>query len=161
VAAGQIGSRDVIVSGHDDGMLRIWNLALRPVASLATHGARVTAVEIGKISGRDVIITGRADGSVQVWDPAAKRTLGNPLGGHLRPVTAVAAGRAGGRDVIVSGSTDRSVRIWDVGTGRLQTLEMLDSVTGLAVSASHLAVASGMAVAVFSVPHSVPDATYA
>jgi len=159
VAAGQIGGRDVIVSGHDDGTLRIWDLALEPVASLSTHGARMTAVAIGKISGRDVIVTGRADGSVQAWDLGAERTPEDPLAMHLRPVTAVAAGWAGGHDVIVSGSTDKNVRIWDVATGRIETLEMLDSVTGLAVSASHLAVASGIAVAVFSVPNSAPAAT--
>jgi WD40 repeat protein len=190
VAVGQIGGRDVVVSGHEDGMLRIWNLEtprtvhrpdlitgnladliagnrleaakLRPgpVASLATHGARMTAVAIGQIDGRDVIVTGHADGSVRVWDPAAKR-LKDRLTGHLRPVTAVAAGRAGGRNLIVSGSTDRKVCVWDVATGRLETLEMLDLVTGLAVSASHLAAASGIAVAVFSVPLSAPAATRA
>ena len=154
VATGQIGGLDVIVSGHEDGTLRIWNLALGPVASLATHGARITAVAIGKIGGRDVIVAGCADGSVGVWDPTAKPPFVNRLTGHQRPVTAVAAGQTGGRDVIVSGSTDRKTCIWDIATSRLETLEMLDSVTGLAVSARYLAVASGIAVAVFLVPHS-------
>jgi hypothetical protein len=61
----------------------------------------------------------------------------------------------------MSGSTDGKVRIWDVAAGRLETLEMLDSVTGLAVGVNYLAVASGTAVAVFSVPHSAPAVTCA
>jgi hypothetical protein len=59
------------------------------------------------------------------------------------------------------GSTDRKTCIWDVATGHLETLEMLDSVTGLTVSASHLAAALGTAVAVFSVRHSALAATSA
>lgn len=159
VAVGQIGGIGVVVSGHQDGVLRIWDLALTAIDSLATHDSRMTAIAIGKIGGEDVIVTGCADGGVRVWDPAAKQPHGERLADHPRPVIAVAAGRAGGRDVIVSGSTDRKVRIWDVATGRRETLEMLDSVTGLAVSTNYLAVASGTTIAVFSVPGSAPAAT--
>ena len=124
-------------------------------------GSRTQAAT-GAVRSSEAIVTSGHDGAwAWAWDAGTPRSIfpevtasKKPEATHAVYVTPVAAGQIGGRDVIVSGSTDRKTCIWDVATSRLETLEMLDSVTGLAVSARYLAVASGIAVAVFLVPHS-------
>jgi WD40 repeat protein len=148
-----MSGRYVIVSGHADGILRIWNTTHGRVASLDVHGSRITAVAIGGILGRDVIISGALDGSIRVCDVAGEQLLSGLITEDDRQVTAVAAGQVNGRDIIISGGDDRKVRLWDIAAGTAEILHMLDSVTALAISPTHLAVASGIAITTFSLPH--------
>jgi WD40 repeat protein len=112
VAVGRLGTQEVIVSGDNDGTLRVWDAGDKPVGNpLTGHTGPVNAVAVGRLGARDVIVSGSNDGTVRIWDPA-----GRPVGeliGHTGPVTAVAVGRLGARDVIVSGSNDGTVRVWD------------------------------------------------
>ena len=112
VAIGRAGDRDVIVSGSDDGTVRVWDAVTGDPAGdpLADHDGPVSAVAIGRAGDRDVIVSGSDDGTVQVWDAVTGDPAGDSLAGHDGPVNAVAIGRAGDRDVIVSGSDDGTVR---------------------------------------------------
>ena len=120
VAIGRIGDRDVIVSGSEDGTVRVWDAAAgQPRGDpLTGHTGWVNAVAIGRIGDRDVIVSGGSDRTVRVWDAAAGQPRGDPLTGHTGWVNAVAIGRIGDRDVIVSGSEDGTVRVWDAAAGQ-------------------------------------------
>ena len=107
MAIGRAGDRDVIVSGSDDGTVRIWDAVTGdPVGvPLTGHDGPVNAVAIGRAGDRDIIVSGSGDGTVRIWDAVT----GDPVGARWparRTVTAVAIGRAGDRDVIVSGADD-------------------------------------------------------
>ena len=60
VAVGRAGDRDVIVSGSDDGTVRVWDAATgQPVGQpLTGHTGGVSAVAVGRAGDRDVIVSG-------------------------------------------------------------------------------------------------------
>jgi WD40 repeat protein len=93
VAAGKLpDGTPVIISGGDDGTVRVWRLADgTPVGEpLRGHDGRVRAVAAGKLpDGTPVIISGAGDGTVRVWR-LADGTPGAPLLGLPESVRAVA-----------------------------------------------------------------------
>jgi WD40 repeat protein len=146
VAVAELDGRPVVISGHDDGSVRVWDLAtgtpvvgpftshyggVRAVAArvrdLAVGTAvggpftgprgAVTAVAAAEMDGRPVVISGSIDGSVRVWDLAVGTPVGGPITGHAGTVTAVAATELDGHPVVISGGDDGSVRVWDLATG--------------------------------------------
>ena len=67
VAFGQIGGREVIVSGSDDATIRIWDATRTPIENpLTGHTGEVTAVAIGRLGDHDVVVSAHSDGSVQI-----------------------------------------------------------------------------------------------
>ena len=114
----------VIVSGGDDGTVRLWRLADGAPAGKPLHGTDyggVHAVAAGALpDGTPVIVSGGTDGTVRLW-----RTDGTPLleplhhGGRYGGVHAVAVGAlADGTPVIISGgSDDGTVRLWRLADG--------------------------------------------
>ena len=99
VAVGELEGRAVIVSGGEDGTVRVWDLATgRPVGEpLRGHDGAVRSVAVGELEGRAVIVSGGEDGTVRVWDlaigPARRRTAAGPR----RVACSVGGGgRAGG-----------------------------------------------------------------
>ena len=98
----------VIISGGDDGTVRVWRTADgTPVGEpLTGHDGPVNAVAAGALpDGTPVIISGGGDGTVRVWRTADGTPVGEPLTGHDGPVYAVAAGALpDGTPVIISGS---------------------------------------------------------
>ena len=111
----------VIVSGGNDGTVRVWRLAGgTPVGEpLRGHDGRVYAVAVGTLpAGTPVIVSGGEDGTVRVWRLACGTPVGEPLRGHDGPVLAVAVGTlADGTPVIVSGGEDGTVRVWRLAGG--------------------------------------------
>ena len=110
VAAGALpDGTPVIISGSDDGTVRVWRLADgTPVGEpLAGHDGGVRAVAAGALpDGTPVIISGSGDRTVRVWRMADGTPVGEPLTGHDSGVDAVAAGALpDGTPVIISGST--------------------------------------------------------
>ena len=85
VAAGTLSDRTpVIVSGGEDGVVRVWRLADgTPVGEpLPGHDDGVCAVAAGALpDGTPVIISGGGDGTVRVWRLADGTPIGEPL--HL------------------------------------------------------------------------------
>ena len=120
VAVGRAGDRDVIVSGSDDGTVRVWDAVTGDPAVAhrwPVMRARCNAVAVGRAGDRDVIVSGSDDGPVQVWDAMTGGPVDGPLADVELRVRAVAIGRAGDRDVIVSDPGDGTVRVWDAITG--------------------------------------------
>jgi len=116
VTVGVRNGQPVIISGSDDGTVRVWDLesgalTLGPLS----HDGPVRAVAVGVRHGRPVIISG--GGTVQVWDLESGAPVLSPLS-HEGPVSAVAVGVRHGRPVIISGSgVDGTVRVWDLESG--------------------------------------------
>jgi len=121
VAIGRAGDRDVIVSGSDDGPVRVWDAVTgNPAAGPpADQYGPVMAVAVGRAGDRDVVVSGSRDGPVNVWDAVTGAKVVGPLAINNRAVRTVAIGRAGDHDVIVSGSDDQTVHVWDAVTGTL------------------------------------------
>ena len=116
VAAGALpDGAPVIISGGDDGTVRVWRTADgTPVGEpLTGHDGEVNAVAAGALpDGAPVIISGGDDGTVRVWRTADGTPVGEPLTGHDGEVNAVAAGALpDGAPVIISGGRDETVRV--------------------------------------------------
>ena len=144
----------VIVSGGDDGTVRVWRLADgTPVGEpLTGHAGPVTAVAAGALpDGTPVIVSGGDDGTVRVWRLADGTPVGEPLTGHDGAVTAVAAGALpDGTPVIVSGGGDGTVRVWRLadGTPLVPPLDLPESVRAVAVHGNVIVTAAGADIAV-------------
>ncbi len=125
VAAGALpDGTPVIISGGEDGTVRVWRLADgTPVGEpLTGHDGDVYAVAAGALpDGTPVIISGSWD-TVRVWRLADGTPVGEPLTEHTGPVWAVAAGALpDGTPVIVSASGGMdgygTVRVWRLADG--------------------------------------------
>ena len=80
----------VIVSGSDDGTVRVWRLADgTPVGDpLTGHTGAVNAMAAGALpDGTPVIVSGSDDGTVRVWRLADGTLVRDPLTGHDGAVT--------------------------------------------------------------------------
>jgi hypothetical protein len=140
VAAGALpDGTPVIISGGDDGTVRVWRTADgTPVGSpLTGHVGRVSGLAAGTLpDGTPVIISGSFDGTVRVWQTADDTPVGGndgtvrvwrmadgtpvgaPLTGHDRVVTAVAAGvLPDGTPVVISGGSYCTVQVWRTADG--------------------------------------------
>ncbi len=149
VAVGALpGGAPVIVSGGDDGTVRVWRLADRtPVGEpLRGHTDFVAAVAVGALPGGDpVIVSGSLDGTVRVWRLADGTPVGEPLRGHTSEVNAVAVGALpGGDPVIVSGGLDGTAD----GTALVPPLDLPESVQAVAIHGNLIITAAGANIAV-------------
>jgi len=102
------------VSGGDDALVRVWDLATsRQQAALTGHKGAVRAVAV--TADGTTAVSGGEDGSVRVWDLATSRQQA-ALTGHKGTIWAVAVTADG--TTAVTGGEDRSVRVWDLATSR-------------------------------------------
>ncbi|KAF5343672.1 hypothetical protein D9758_014687 [Tetrapyrgos nigripes] len=104
-----------IVSGSEDGTVRIWDAQTGTAIGepLQGHEGSVQSVAFSPDGAR--IVSGSYDSTVRIWDAQTGTAIGKPLQGHEGQVQSVAFSPDGAR--IVSGSNDRTVRIWDAQTG--------------------------------------------
>ena len=68
MAVGTLAGEQVIVSGGDDGTVRIWAADGSPRGEpLRGHDGRVNAVALGTLADEQRIVSGGSDGTVRVW----------------------------------------------------------------------------------------------
>ncbi|OKH51781.1 NACHT and WD repeat domain-containing protein [Scytonema sp. HK-05] len=97
-----------IVSGADDGTVRLWNQQGQPMGQpLKGHSISVTAVAIS--TDGKTIVSGADDG-IRLWNQQGQ-PMGQPLKGHSGYVMSVAISTDG--KTIVSGGDDGTVRLWN------------------------------------------------
>jgi predicted NACHT family NTPase len=98
-----------IVSGGEDGTVRLWDCAGKALlATFKGHKRSVRSVAFSP-NGK-TIVSGGEDGTVRLWDCAGKALLA-PFTGHESYVCSVAFSPNG--KTIVSGGEDGTVRLWD------------------------------------------------
>jgi WD40 repeat protein len=133
--------RDVIITGTDKGLTRIWDASgSSPIAELPGHSGPVIAVAFGNCGDRDVIVTGSSDSTARLWNAATREHIVT-FEGHTKAVTAAAIGRlttGDRRDVIITGSADATARIWDATGNQAGPALLLHqaAVTGVAFGSS-------------------------
>lgn len=115
-----------LVSGGDDGLLRMWDLSLsgQLLRTLSGHTDVVSSLQSTTIGPSTYLLSGSFDKTVRVWEPLASEQETVVLRGHSDYVLAV-AGCSLRRDALhpVSGSRDSTIIIWDIhNPGPLLTL---------------------------------------
>ncbi|MGR3875546.1 WD40 repeat domain-containing protein [Streptomyces graminifolii] len=118
VKTGTLDGRTVVVTGRQDGVLQVWDLATGAVRGgpLAGHTKAVYSVSVGSLNGRATAVSGSVDGTLRLWDLTDGRSAGRQLGGAQSSgsINGVALGTLGGRTVAVSAGDDGTVRLWDL-----------------------------------------------
>src|ERR1700674_3274002 len=106
-----------IVSGSDDGSIRVWNAKTGETAAgpFTGHTGWVRSVEFSP-DGQH-IVSGSNDRSIRVWNAKTGETAAGPFTGHTGHVRSVAFSPDGQN--IVSGSDDRLIRVWNAKTGEM------------------------------------------
>src|SRR6266702_506784 len=91
-----------IVSGSDDGTIRVWNATTGATAAgpFTGHTDSVWSVAFSPDGQR--IVSGSRDGTIRVWNATTGATVASPFTGHTVSVSSVAFSPDGQR--IVSGS---------------------------------------------------------
>jgi WD40 repeat protein/serine/threonine protein kinase/tetratricopeptide (TPR) repeat protein len=103
----------MILTGGDDHMARLWNVATaRPIGEPLAHGDTVLAVAFSPDG--EHLLTGSADRTARLWNAATRKPIVRPLP-HRDQVLTVAF-RPDGR-IALTGSRSGEVRLWDATTG--------------------------------------------
>lgn len=109
----------LIVSGADDGTVRIWD------PSLADHGfipasralSGVRALAGAKLQRMNIIATGLDDGRIRFWDPETRTQCAETILASTGGIRALAFLVHGERLRLASAGDDSTIRIWDVESG--------------------------------------------
>ena len=109
----------VIVSGHYDFNVRVWDLLSRKLLyTLEDHNDWVVSVALWK-GAESMAVSGSSDGTIKLWDLKDGKLL-TTCEGHLRDVWSVTV-TEGKKPLIVSASVDRTMRSWDINQFLLDT----------------------------------------
>ncbi|QYN41156.1 hypothetical protein K1T35_48330 (plasmid) [Pseudonocardia sp. DSM 110487] len=105
-----------IVTGGDDGTVRVWDLATGAPVGETPMGHRGGVRSVAVTPDGTRIITGGGDGWVRVWDLATGDEVGVTLGAHSSGATAVAVTPDGTRIITGGGNGGGAgmVRVWDI-----------------------------------------------
>src|SRR6266702_1610434 len=104
-----------IVSGSDDGTIRVWNATTGETEAGPFTGHTGLVLSVAFSSDGQRIVSGSYDRTIRVWNATTGETEAGPFTGHMGLVLSVAFSPDGQR--IVSGSDDRTIRVWDATTG--------------------------------------------
>ena len=108
----------LLVSGGDDGDIRVWHTDPGPSLGQALQGSAAgwSCVAFSPDGSRVVAGNAGSAGSLRLWDASSGRVLVDSFDGHTNRVTGVAFMPDGRR--IVSASSDGTLRLWDAATGQ-------------------------------------------
>jgi uncharacterized delta-60 repeat protein len=104
-----------IVSGSDDGTIRLWNAQTGELMGQPLTGHDDVVRSVAFSPDGKTIASGSWDNTVRLWDAETGEPIEQPLTGHEDAVWSVAFSPDG--KTIASGSSDSTVRLWDAETG--------------------------------------------
>jgi WD40 repeat protein len=125
----QSDGRWLVVSGDEDGVIRVWDPTTGTAISppLAGHEGVVTClVAVPSTRGPMLVASGGRDKTIRVWDLIDGVAIGEPFTEHPAPVTALTAlvfvepnqqNLVMQRRLLTSASADGTVLTWDPHTG--------------------------------------------
>jgi WD40 repeat protein len=102
----------LLLTGSDDGVVRLWDLLGKRLRRFEGHTSAVTSVAFSP-DGRWAL-SGSLDSTVRLWDVANGAAL-RCFEGHAKGVLSVAFAPDGRH--VLSGSADATVRLWDIEKG--------------------------------------------
>ena len=105
---------EILVSGHSDGKLKVWDLEDGTLLyELSGHSDHVSSLVFSPDG--NWLLSGSKDGKARIWQFSNKGSIPQAkyiLNGHEGPVNVVAFSPDG--DLIASGSDDRTIRLWSI-----------------------------------------------
>lgn len=109
VAFSPMPGADVMVSAHDDGAIRLWDVAIGgQIAVLSGHDAPVHALAFNMDGSR---LASAGGNMILLWDLAATGPSGR-FEGHADDIRALAFSPDG--TLLASGGDDHTIRLWDL-----------------------------------------------
>ncbi|WP_165960959.1 caspase family protein [Actinocrispum wychmicini] len=116
LATGDMDGRPIVLSGGEDGTVRIWDLITqRPIGEPLRPGSRsITALAVGEMGEFTVAVVGGSDGRLRMWDLSSGRPLGENLDGHTNEITSIVLGDWEDKTLAVTASRDGTARVWDL-----------------------------------------------
>jgi WD40 repeat protein len=100
----------VLASGHDDGVVRLWNTATgKQLAEWPAHQQAVSAISFR--CDQDQLASAGEDRQIHVWDVRSRKCI-KTLTGHTDRIPAL-AWQPGG-DILGSAGWDTTARVWDL-----------------------------------------------
>jgi len=151
-----------IVTGGDDGVLRLWRVdsnGERVRRRFEGHVGAIQDLSINKDS--TLCATAGSDGTARIWVLRTGACL-NVLAGHVGPAYAVAFTHDGNGRRVITGGHDHNIVVWDVRSGTvLQKMDMVHRsyVLGLSTRADGLTFASASGDRTVGVWRSLPPST--
>jgi len=109
-----VAARDrTLVSGSDDGIVRVWDPTTRTCQELHGRGQSVSAVALTA----GWIASGSRDGRLQLWEERAGTfAIAIDVAAHASRIWSVAFSPDGRQ--VATGSEDGTVQLWDAASGR-------------------------------------------
>src|SRR5262245_20871194 len=110
-ALGYSADGRTLASGHDNGLVRVWDVASRNlIGEIQAHGESVSAIAFAPAGDR--LATAGEDRVVKVWDEYSHRLI-EEFVSHTDRIPALTWSADGTR--LVSAGWDRSARVWASG----------------------------------------------
>jgi WD40 repeat protein len=113
-----------IVSGSNDGTIRVWNAMMGETAAGPFTGHTDWVRSVAFSPDGQHIVSGSNDGTIRVWNAMTGETAAGPFTGHIHWVRSVAFSPDGQH--VVSSSTDRTIRLSKVTIGKTETTNGVD-----------------------------------
>jgi WD40 repeat protein len=143
ITTATVSGRLMAVTGSNDGVVRLWDLADRtaaariigrlgrrtgPVRLLGGHTDGVWSVDVAALDGLPVAVSGDSDGVLRRWDldeAMSPRSADHAAPSSVPGISALAMTRLAGKPVIAALTERKTIEIWDVaGRSRLRTIPL-------------------------------------
>lgn len=109
---------DTLVSGSQDGTIKLWDLATGAELRTFAHGSIVNSLILSP-DGK-TLVSGGVAGSIRQWDLESGKELRSIKGPSAKGFSSLTYSIAlsPDRKTLASGSEDKNIRLWDLDSGR-------------------------------------------